>query len=200
MSTRPLRIAALLSALVSALLVAACSTTGMSTTSATPPTANETNSRAQLERDARAALNQLYASSPRARELRTHATAILIFPGILKAGLLVGGSGGNGVLFSHDGRVLGYYNASSVSYGLQAGAQQYSEAMFLMTHEATRYLDSSDGWSVGAGPSVVVADSGMGTDLSTTTARSDVYAFIYGQEGLMAGLGVQGQKITRLSN
>jgi lipid-binding SYLF domain-containing protein len=195
MSLRPLRIAAVLSAL----LVAACTTTGP-TTSQSASAANQASSRAQLERDARVALNELYASSPAARDLRANATGILIFPSILKAGLLIGGSGGNGVLFSNDGRVLGYYNASSVSYGLQAGAQEYSQAMFLMTNDAKQYLDSSDGWSVGAGPSIVVADSGMAKDLTTTTARSDVYAFIYGQQGLMAGLGVQGQKITRLAN
>jgi lipid-binding SYLF domain-containing protein len=34
--------------------------------------------------------------------------------------------------------------------------------------------------------------------LTTTTLQSDVYAFIFGQQGLMAGLGLQGQKITRL--
>ncbi|MEA3089130.1 MAG: hypothetical protein QOJ04_472, partial [Caballeronia sp.] len=31
------------------------------------------------------------------------------------------------------------------------------------------------------------------------TLQSDVYAFIYGQQGLMAGVGIQGQKISKLS-
>jgi lipid-binding SYLF domain-containing protein len=70
--------------------------------------------------------------------------------------------------------------------------------MFLMTPKAREYLDSSAGWSVGMGPNVVVAKAGMAKDLSTTTLRSDVYAFMFGQTGLMAGLGVQGQKITKL--
>lgn len=49
------------------------------------------------------------------------------------------------------------------------------------------------------GPSVVLADTGMAKGFSTTTVRSDVYAFVFGQTGLMAGLGVQGQKITKLT-
>jgi lipid-binding SYLF domain-containing protein len=183
-------------ALLSTLLTAACSSMDGSTANTA---STKASSQVQLEQDARAALNALYATSPHAKELAARADSVLIFPSVFKAGLLLGGSGGNGVLFSADGQVLGHYNASSLSWGLQAGAQSYSEAMFLMTPAAKQYLDSSEGWSVGMGPSVVVADAGAGADLSTTTARSDVYAFIYGQSGLMAGLGVQGQKITRLA-
>jgi lipid-binding SYLF domain-containing protein len=190
--------------LLSALLIAACSNLGNSTAPATSTAtsssaSSDPPSHAQLEQDARKALNTLYTTTPHAKDLSARANGILVFPSILKAGLLIGGSGGNGVLFSRDGRVLGYYNASSLSYGLQAGAQSFSEVMFLMTPSAQQYLDSSDGWSIGAGPSVVVASSGTAQDYSSTTTRSDVYAFIFGQSGLMAGMGVTGQKITKLN-
>ena len=155
-------------------------------------------SQADLLERAGAALNELYDSSPEAVDLRPSAIGILVFPDIIRAGVIVGGSGGNGVLFSPDGHVLGYYNAAAVSYGLQFGAESYSQAMFLVTPEALKYLDSSGGWSIGAGPHVVVVDKGMGKDLSSTTLRPDVFAFIYGQEGLMGALGIQGQKITKL--
>jgi lipid-binding SYLF domain-containing protein len=120
-----------------------------------------------------------------------------VFPDILKAGFLVGAQEGNGVMFGPDGKVMGYYNVTALSYGLQAGAQTFHQAFFLMTPAALSYLNSSDGWSVGMGPSVVVVDEGKAKSMTTTTLQSDVYAFIYGQEGLMAGLGVQGQKITK---
>ena len=186
-----LTISAKLAIIGAMLLLSACSTMGG------PTLSNDTQ--AKLEDKSRAALDALYTVMPKAKELRGRAQAILVFPDILKAGLLVGGSGGNGVLFSPGGRVMGYYNVASVSYGLQAGAQTFSEAMFLMTPDALRYLDNSDGWSIGAGPSVVVVDSGMAKDFSSTTLRSDVFAFVYGQEGLMGGIGVQGQKITKLN-
>ena len=156
-------------------------------------------SKSELVADARAALNNLYNTSPEARHLKSRAHGILVFPDILKAGLIIGGSGGNGVMFSPSGQVMGYYNVASVSYGLQAGAQTFAEAMFMMNRNALDYLDNSAGWSIGAGPSVVVVDSGMAKDFSSTTLRSDVYAFVYGQAGLMAGIGVQGQKITRVN-
>ena len=97
-----------------------------------------------------------------------------------------------------NGRVTGVYNNTALSHGLQAGVQTFAEAMFLTTDAAVNYLHSSDGWSIGMGPSVVVIDAGKARSLTTTTLQSDVYAFIFGQQGLMAGLGLQGQKITRL--
>jgi lipid-binding SYLF domain-containing protein len=169
------------------LLVAAACSTQPAATSGDP----------DLEGKARASLQQLYGNAPRAMELQSKAKAVLVFPDIVKAGFIVGAQGGKGVMFGPDGQVLGYYTARAVSYGLQAGGQTFSEAMFLMTDSAISYLASSDGWSVGLGPSVVVIDAGMGKSMTTTTLQSDVYAIIYGQAGLMAGLGVQGQKISK---
>ncbi|CAB3783628.1 hypothetical protein LMG28688_01686 [Paraburkholderia caffeinitolerans] len=189
-----------MAAVLSGLFVGGFSSLGSQAASFSSPGNATHATHAKLEQDARAALARLYSSTPRARELGAHSVAILVFPDILKAGLMFGGAGGNGVLFSRAGKVLGYYNTSAFSYGLQAGAQSFSEAMFLTKAAAMSYLDSSAGWSIGGGPSVVLADSGMGRDLSTTTLRPDVYAFIFGQTGLMAGMGVQGQKITRLGS
>ncbi|ANN76401.1 YSC84-related protein [Bordetella flabilis] len=152
----------------------------------------------QLDAEARQALQQLFDSTPKAMDLRSQAKAVLVFPSIVKAGLIVGAQGGKGVMFSPDGKVIGHYRARGLSYGLQAGAQTFSEAMFLMTDAAITELTSDAGLSVGVGPSVVVVDEGMAKSMTTTTLKSDVYAFIFGQEGLMAGLGVQGQRIVKL--
>jgi lipid-binding SYLF domain-containing protein len=155
--------------------------------------------RTALERDARSAYDKLLASVPVAKSLSKDAAAVLVFPKITKAGLVVGGQYGDGVLF-RQGKAVGYYNTSGASYGLQAGAQQYGYAMFLMNEKAVAALDANDGFEVGVGPSVVVVDQGMAKTLTTTTARDDIYAFIFGQKGLMAGIGVQGNKITRLKD
>ncbi|WP_416047966.1 YSC84-related protein [Cupriavidus basilensis] len=171
------------------LVAVACSTQQTSTVGNNP----------QLEASARSALQKLNDTTPKTKDLLARSKGVLVFPDIMKAGLIVGAQGGNGVMFGPDGTVLGYYNASAVSYGLQAGAQTFSEAMFFMTDSALTDLNDRNGLSVGVGPSVVVVDEGVGKSLTTTTLSSDVYAFIYGQQGLMAGLGVQGQKITKLS-
>ena len=151
----------------------------------------------EIEAEARDALTRLYETNPTAKELGKTAEAVLVFPKILKAGLIIGGQGGNGALLV-DGQAVAYYNIASASYGLQAGAQTFAYAMFLMTDAAQEYLDSSGGWEVGVGPSFVVVDDGIAKTLTTTTAKDDVYAFIFGQEGMMAGLGIQGSKITKI--
>jgi lipid-binding SYLF domain-containing protein len=151
----------------------------------------------ELDAQAREALQQLFDSTPKAKDLQYQAKAVVVFPSIVKAGLIVGAQGGKGVMFGPDGKILGYYRARGVSYGMQAGAQTFSEAMFLMTDSAITELTSGTGLSVGVGPSVVVVDAGMARSMTTTTLKSDVYAFIFGQEGLMAGLGVQGQRIVK---
>jgi len=152
---------------------------------------------AEIDRDANAALALLYQTTPAAVQLAPTAKAILIFPSIVKAGFLVGAQYGDGAL-RKGGKTVAYYNMTAASYGLQAGVQSFGYAMFLMTDAAVAYLDQSRGWEIGVGPSIVIVDEGMGKSLTTTTAKDDVYGFIFGQKGLMAGLGLQGSKITRI--
>src|SRR5262249_16335829 len=152
----------------------------------------------QIDLDADRALRQLYATQVKARSLATRARALLIFPKIVKAGLLIGGQGGDGVL-RVGGRPAGYYNIAAASFGLQAGVQTFSYALFFMTDASLKYLQDSDGWSIGSGPSVVVVDKGVAASMTSTTVTQDVYAFPFGQRGLMAGLGLEGSKITRIN-
>jgi len=144
-----------------------------------------------------AALTQLYDTETGTRELASKAKAILIFPSIVKAGFIFGGQYGEGALREGD-RTVGYYNTVAASYGLQAGGQTFGYVMFLMTDSALSYLKNSKGWEIGVGPSIVIVEAGKAKSLTTTTLKDDVYAFIFDQKGLMAGLGIQGSKITRI--
>jgi lipid-binding SYLF domain-containing protein len=150
-----------------------------------------------LDQDANAALQSLYSNHAGAKALGAKAAGILVFPSITKAGFILGGQGGDGVLFEK-GKVTGHYNSGAVSVGLQAGVQTYGYALFFITAADLAYLKNNDGWSLGVGPSIVVADAGFGSDASTMTGKAGVYAFIFDQKGLMAGMGVVGQKITRI--
>lgn len=152
---------------------------------------------AELNADGKAALSRLYSQSERATRYGRDARAILVFPKIVKAGLMIGGQGGEGVLFVR-GKPVGYYKIGAASFGFQAGGQSFSYALFLMNDQALRYLEKSDGWAIGSGPSVVVVDKGKAMSTTTTTLAKDVYAFPFGQKGLMAGLGLEGSKISRI--
>ena len=152
----------------------------------------------ELSRDANKALQGLYAKVPAAKAIGGKAVAVLVFPKITKAGLGIGGQYGDGALMK-GGKVVGYYNTTGISHGLQAGAQQYGYAMFFMNEAALKSLDSAAGFEVGAGPSIVVLDEGKAKSTTTTTMKDDIYAFIFSQGGLMAGLGLQGNKITKIN-
>jgi lipid-binding SYLF domain-containing protein len=152
---------------------------------------------ASMNSAATVALKNLYANNPAAKALGNKARAILIFPDVLKGGFMVGAQLGNGVL-RQNGQTTGYYNIVAASYGWQVGIQQFGYALFLMNDSAMAYLNNSDGWQVGVGPSIVVMDQGTARSIDTTTVQKDVYAFIFDQTGLMAGAGLQGSKITRI--
>jgi lipid-binding SYLF domain-containing protein len=155
------------------------------------------SSATDLNRDATQALQNLYKANPIAADVSKHARAVLVFPNIVKAGLVFGGAYGEGVLFKGTA-VAGYYNSVSASWGLQAGAQSYGYAVFLMSHKAVKYLYKSDGWELGVGPTVVVVNEGVAKNLSTSTLKDDAYAFIFDQQGLMASLSIEGTKVSRI--
>jgi lipid-binding SYLF domain-containing protein len=154
-------------------------------------------SAAEITRDANNSLKTLYAKSPAAKTMGGKAKGILVFPGIVKGGFMVGGQYGEGALLK-GGQSAGYYNTVSASYGLQAGIQKYGYALFFMTDSAMGWIDKSDGWEIGVGPSIVVVDTGAAMSTTTTTVQSEIYAFFFDQKGLMGGLGLQGTKITKI--
>ena len=152
----------------------------------------------QIDREATQSLNTLYKNTPGAKALGDKAVAVLVFPSIIKGGFIIAGQFGDGAL-RKNGKTAGYYRSLAASYGFQAGAQSFGYVLFFMDNDSVRYLDRSDGWELGTGPSLVVLDEGFGKNFSTTTLQKGVYAFIFNQKGLMGGVGVQGSKITKIN-
>lgn len=150
-----------------------------------------------IDRNVDMALSQLYDETLAAKALSKVAKGVLIFPRVVKAGFIVGGQYGEGALRVR-GETKGYYSTAAASLGLQAGAEAFGYALFFMTNKALRYLETSQGWELGVGPSIVVIDKGAAGSFSTTTANDDVYAFFFSQKGLMAGINIQGSKISHI--
>ncbi len=164
------------------LVAAATATLGTVSNQALAATAED------LDKDAAQALQTLYKTNPTAEALSKKARAILVFPNVVKAGLVFGGSYGEGVLMKA-GANSGYFNTVSASWGY---------VVFLMSDKAVKYIDKSQGWEFGVGPSVVAVNEGIAKNLSTSTLKDDAYAFIFDQQGLMASLSLEGTKITRI--
>ena len=162
------------------------------------PTAALAASASAIDRDARASLAQLYQNTPGAKALADKAVAILVFPSIVKGGFIIAGQFGDGALRKNN-KSVAYYRSLAASYGFQAGIQAFCYVLFFMDDASLQYLDNSEGFELGVGPSLVVLDAGFGKNLSTTTLQKGVYAFIFDQKGLMGGVGIQGTKITRIN-
>jgi len=158
----------------------------------------EAASAGELNTEGAAALKSLRENNLVASKLAPTAKGILVFPNIVKAGFMFGGQIGEGVLMK-EGRPAAYYNSVAASYGLQAGIQKFGYALFFMDNKSLATFENSAGFEIGVGPSIVLVDEGVGKTMTTTTVQEGIYAFIFDQEGLMAGLGIQGSKITRIS-
>jgi lipid-binding SYLF domain-containing protein len=162
------------------------------------PTVSLAASKASIDRDAKATLDRLYKENPGAKALGEKSVGVLVFPSIVKGGFIIAGQFGDGAL-RKNGKSVAYYRSLAASYGFQAGAQAFGYVLFFMDQDSLRYLDSSAGFELGTGPSLVVLDSGFGKNLSTTTLQKGIYAFIFDQKGLMGGVGIQGTKITKIN-
>jgi lipid-binding SYLF domain-containing protein len=134
---------------------------------------------------------------PGGAEFLGKASGALVFPTITKAGLVIGGEFGEGAL-RIGGNTVDYYNIASASFGFQIGAQQYSIVMVFMSDEALKDFRESKGWEAGVDGSVAVAEWGAGDDINTKTFKDPIVAFVFGNKGLMAGVSIEGSKITKI--
>jgi lipid-binding SYLF domain-containing protein len=159
--------------------------------------AEKSSGTATVDREARTALDALYAKTPAAKALAPKAVGILVFPNIKKAGLIIGGQFGEGALI-RGGKTVAYYSIAGGSWGLQAGVQKYSGAMFFMTENSLKQLDKADGFEIGVDPSVVLVDEGVAKSITTTSTQKEIYVFNFGQKGLMAGVSIAGNKISKI--
>ena len=158
---------------------------------------DERNSGSIINRDAELVLQTLFEIDPDTVSIYKNAPATLIIPRITKAGLVLGGAYGEGVLRINEAPV-DYYSLASASYGLQIGAQQYSNIVFFMTEEALQKFRVTDGWELGADAEVVFRDKGYSIGVSSKTISKPVYAVVFDQKGLLAGTSLVGAKYSRL--
>ncbi len=156
------------------------------------------DSASEIDRKVTEALKMLYDTTPGAEVLGEKAKGILVFPKIVKIGFLAGTQMGDGALLK-EGKSTGYYRSVAASIGLQAGLQAFDYVLMFMDDESLDYLNRSAGWELGTGPSIVVLNKGIAASATTTTLRKGIYAFIFGQKGVMAGIELQGSKIIKIN-
>jgi lipid-binding SYLF domain-containing protein len=169
---------------------------GLSLAAAAPQPADAASA-VEIDAEVDAALVRFYEEVPAAADLAKKAKGILIFPKVLKAGFGVGGEYGEGAL-RVGGKSVAYYNTAAASIGLQIGVQARAEILMFMTQEALERFQSSDGWEVGVDGSVALVKVGVSGEIDTSTISAPVIGFVFGEQGLMANLSLEGAKFTKL--
>lgn len=172
------------------LLAAGCTTTGSGS-------ADPDARRAALNASADAALDNLFRQISASEQLVNSAKAVLVFPSVVEAGLVFGASSGEGVL-RKGGETVSFHRTTSGSWGLQAGVQSTAVFLLFMTDDALARFEASEGWSIGADANVTLISVGANAQISTDTAQQPVIGFVLSNRGLMAGLSLNGTRITRL--
>lgn len=152
----------------------------------------------ELEIDVDATIERFNQRIQGGREFLGRAEGVLVFPNIVKAGLIIGGEYGEGAL-RVNGQTVAYYNTAAASLGLQAGGQTSSLIIVFMNDQALRNFRASDGWEVGVDGSVAVMDEGVGGSIDTTSIQDPIIAFAFGNKGLMLNLSLEGSKYTRIA-
>jgi lipid-binding SYLF domain-containing protein len=178
--------------------LALCASLVAVTGCASEPPADPGAKRRSIDASVELALSRLSQKSTGTRELIQRARGVLVFPDVLSAGLVVGGSHGDGALLI-GGRTSGYYTTTSASLGLTAGAQTRAVYILFLTDDALRNFRASSGWTAGVDASVALLKIGANGAVDTETVRSPVVGFILSNEGVIADLSLEGSKITRLS-
>jgi lipid-binding SYLF domain-containing protein len=174
-----------------ALLVAAVMIVGVGASEVVwAKTAKEINS------EVNACLDRLYRQVPGSKELSAKAKGVLVMPGVIKAGLIVGGEYGQGAM-RIDKKTAGYYNIVSASIGLQIGAEDKDIVILFMTDEAMDKFKNTQGWEAGVDANVAVVKMGAGNRVDFTKMYDPILAFVFDVKGLMADVSLKGAKFTK---
>ncbi|MBI3451279.1 MAG: lipid-binding SYLF domain-containing protein [Rhodospirillales bacterium] len=147
---------------------------------ATPP---DTGVEQQLVDQARATVAKLRDDPdfPTLNQALARAKGVLVVPSLIKAGLIVGGEGGGGVLLGRDAQgewsYPAFYTIGSGSFGFQAGVQDAEVVFTIMNDRALRQVIDTQ-FKLGADASLALGPKGMGLEAATTfNFGADVYAF-----------------------
>jgi lipid-binding SYLF domain-containing protein len=123
------------------------------------------------------------------------AKAVLISPEIVKAGFIVGGSGGRGVLIARDaaGKWVGpaFYTLATASIGFQAGLAASEMITLVMTEKGLNSMLSSS-FKMGGDASIAAGPVGAGAQSNVV---ADMLAFSR-SKGVYGGLNLDGTVVS----
>src|SRR5258708_2232595 len=153
--------------------------------------------KAEIDERVHVAMHQFYQLNPQHKDLVARAKGVLVFLRITKGGVGVGGQFGEGAL-RIDGKNVDYYSIASASVGVTLGLAKRKEVILFMSQEALDKFTTSHGWTIGADTNVAVLSKGAGGNYDTQTLQRPILGFVFGEEGLIGDVSLEGTKITKI--
>lgn len=144
--------------------------------------------KSSLSSSTSASLDGFKAEDPTLQQLLDKAAGWAIFPEVGKAGFVVGGSYGRGEVFEK-GKKIGFADIKQATFGLQIGAQTFSELVIFFKNEDIAKFKQGE-FSLAANLSAVAIKPGVA---GTTDTGKGVVVFVRTSGGLMAEASVGGQ-------
>lgn len=151
----------------------------------------------EINASVNASLDRFYKQVKGGKELAGKAKGVLVLPGVVKAGLIVGGEYGEGAL-RVGGKTVSYYNLAAGSVGFQIGGEAKDIIMMFMTDAALKQFQASKGWEVGVDGNVALVNIGGGERVDFTKLNDPIIAFVFDVKGLMADISLKGAKLTKV--
>jgi lipid-binding SYLF domain-containing protein len=170
---------------------------GMLLVATVPATAADTSDAQGIVDKARVTFNDFMSDQNYSwfHENLKNARGLLIFPQVLKAGYIIGGSGGTGVLVVRDEKTCdwsapAFYTIGSMTFGLQIGGEAAEVIMMAMSQKAIDSLLASS-FKLGGDTSVAFGPVGAGAKANIT---ADFISFAKAK-GLYAGVNLEGSVV-----
>jgi len=151
----------------------------------------EPNPSDEMELNVQRAILEIQQKSPKIQGFFDHSAGYAVFPSVGKAGFIIGGAFGRGVVIAND-RVVGYTSLSQATIGAQIGGQKYSQFIFFMDNNALDNFKRGN-FEFGAQASAVAITESA---TAATSYNSGVAVFMSEGGGLMAEATVGGQKFS----
>ena len=117
--------------------------------------------------------------------------AQVVFPKIIKGGFIVGGNYGEGFLL-RNGQVVAQIDLAGGNFGLQAGAQSYSQVTYILSEKKYSEFLSTNRLSLTGTLAYGVNGQIQSTLISTDSIVGDLYTVIMNETGSLYGASLEG--------
>lgn len=160
-------------------------------------TASYAKTKEEINASVKATMDRFKKEIKGGTEYLKGAKGVLVMPGIVKAGFVIGGKYGQGALMVGK-KPVDYYSLAEGSVGWQIGAEKYDMVILFMTDDVLKKFRRGENWEAGVDAEITVISTGAEASVETLRSQHPIAGFVFSQKGLMGGVSLKGAKFTKI--